>query len=380
EVKLQIYGFADAGWNHTLVKEGSQWDITSDPHSSFFVGNVNVYLDANLGQSARSLIEVRLLFEPQNERYADGSRMGLARDHADRERALRWGGISLERAWVEYNLHNLLTVRLGLFLTPYGIWNVDHGSPTVIPVGVPYIIGLNLMPEQQTGIELYGVQTFSGNLLGGYHLTLSNGRGPLDTFRDLDDNKAVGGRLYLEYSALGRLRIGGSAYYGRATDLTSAFDLAAITETIRSQYDELVFAGDVSWRIAGLIFQAELIHSQRAYTDAGRVYVTPSGSIVLQGDTAVLAGFPIDKASWGTYGLLAYELPWLNLTPYGYIEFYKWRLAIRDLLVVVGGLRWMPLPSLVFKAQLTHAEDLDPAGSAPMEPYNALQFQVAWAF
>ena len=48
-----------------------------------------------------------------------------------------WGSIILERAYIQWSKLDWLGVRVGQFLTPYGIWNVDHGTPTLITMFRP---------------------------------------------------------------------------------------------------------------------------------------------------------------------------------------------------------------------------------------------------
>ena len=90
-------------------------------------------------------------------------------DYADWGRYQKVGGVIIERVWLEYSAHELLTIRAGQFLTPYGIWNVDHGSPVVIGITRPFIVGNEWLPNRQTGLELYG-STGVNSTQFGYHL------------------------------------------------------------------------------------------------------------------------------------------------------------------------------------------------------------------
>src|SRR5262249_49126364 len=147
----------------------------------------------------RALGEVRFAYMPNGspDPNAPLGRVSTeAADPIDAYRIQRWGAIIIERLQIDCDLFPGITLRGGQFLTPYGIWNVDHGTPTLIGIRRPYIIGEALFPERQVGLELIG-RYFLSELSVEYHLTLSNGRGPISETRELDSNKAVGGRLVL---------------------------------------------------------------------------------------------------------------------------------------------------------------------------------------
>ena len=61
-----------------------------------------------------------------------------------------------ELCYVEHEFNGLLKLQAGQYLTPYGIWNVDHGSPTIIGIKKPFVVSNELFPEQQTGLQLFG--------------------------------------------------------------------------------------------------------------------------------------------------------------------------------------------------------------------------------
>lgn len=354
---LQLYGFCDLTWF-------SLWDTTPiiPRTQSFVLGRLNLYLTKKMSPRLRSLVEVRLLVTPHGSVTMDGAYIDdRVSDPANNERSIAWGGISIERALVEYDILPRLSVRVGRLLTPYGIWNIEHGSPSIIGANRPFIIGEQFFPEHQTGIALRGSKSFGEALLE-YQLTLSNGRNPYDAIRDPDLIPAVGGRAVVDLPLWGRARFGISAYGGRATDATSV-------TMGNSEYDELALGADLQWDRDGLHLQAELLTQQRAYLDGKR---TPQFG----------GSFAPDRFAWGAYALVGYRFAsWGNLMPYAMAEWYH---AIDPLLFghahdYTLGLNLRPTPELTLKVEGIHVE-FGEGGLYQNGTLDAVRAQTAWVF
>ncbi len=370
--KLDIYGFADFTYQHWLS------ETTTRP--TFFVGNFNIYLSTDFGSNWRALSEIRFLYLPHGG-SPGGALVGeridtTVADYADISRPLRWGGIEIERVWLEYMAHPLLNIRGGQWLTPYGIWNVDHGSPAIIAANRPFIVGEGLIPERQTGLQIHGSE-FVGSSKLGYHVTLSNGRGPTDAYADLDRNKAIGGRLFFQNSAvLGDLTIGVSGYRGRYSDRISEFvfdadGTATLGATLVEEYDEFAYAADLRWIYGGLHLQSEVVGQDIVYNDA----VRPAAGYGAQGTEA-------DFRRWGGYALLGYRFDFLGVMPYVNLEYYDsgptgiWG----KIPAYWFGINVRPVPSIVLKAQYLHADGTGSPALGDLPAFDYIMTQAAWSF
>jgi hypothetical protein len=369
DTSVHLSGFIDFG---TLAGLDSGSRIFANDQA-FYVGNFNLYITKNLTESIRTMAEVRLLYLPNGGLTGGGvgpNSSGVRSnttigDYADFDRPLRWGGIEIERVYLEWSPLPWVTVRAGQFLTPYGVWNVDHGSPVIIPAQKPFVIGAGYFPERQTGIELYGrveVSNYSGL---GYHLTVSNGEGPVSEWAELDKNKAVGGRAFWEYRGLGEFRLGGSAYYGRYTDSTRTVvfaDTLSIVEDIQAQYDTLALGVDAVWKYGGVHLQGEWLQRQTKYTNEGRTgTASPTGTTFLS-----------DTVDWGAYGLLGYRFDWLSVMPFVAYQQLHSQTGL-DLTGYHVGVNVRAIDAMALKLQL---DTID--GGGPL--LRILYAQVAWAF
>src|SRR6185436_13684047 len=121
--KLSLYGFADFTYTALVGKRSPllAW------YPTFAVGNFNLYLSTEFTPTWRSLAEVRFLYLPNGQLApSDASSFNPAAvrvdtstaDYADVNRPLRWGGVEIERIWLEHTVSNLLTLRIGQWLTP----------------------------------------------------------------------------------------------------------------------------------------------------------------------------------------------------------------------------------------------------------------------
>jgi hypothetical protein len=384
---LELYGFADFSYFHMLVPERNLIRQYVQPFPSFYVGHLNLYLSSNLGENWRSLAEVRFTYAPHGEDRKPNDAGGFVAidntttDYAELQREFAWGGVEVQRVWVEYQPYAFLTIRAGQWLTPYGFWNVDHGSPTIIAVHKPFPIGDQFFPEQQTGLMLHGNQFIDSTTLG-YALTLSNGRGRFAAFRDLDSDKALGGRVFVDLPVLGNLTLGLDVYSGKVTDSDKLYRIdtdsgdpvVAVYRSILKSYRELSYGANLRWIAGDLHVQGELLFNEAVYDDAHR----PERSGF---DPRPL--FAADYRRMGGYVLAAYRTPWLNLMPYAMYEHSSYTDTEQTPPVSVGtfGLNLRATPNVVVKAELATAE-FHGEGSTGMGRDELTYFgsQVAWAF
>ena len=359
--KLNLYGFADFGFS------GLHWDkespLFANDTKTFAVGNLNVYLAKNLTQKARALTEVRFTFLPNGSQnlLAGTTVDDTANDPTNLNRPVQWGGIVIERAYVEYDLTEHLTVRGGHWLTPYGVWNIDHGSPVIIPTSRPYIIGEQFFPEHQTGLELLGSYTTSGYKIG-YHATVSNGRGGSEAQNDVDSKLAFGGRLELE-TPWG-LRLGASYYRGRYTALTTTAGQMAQT------FLEASYGADAQYDRGPLHLQAEVIAREHHYTSGARM--------------ASPAGFMPDGRDFGAYGLAGYRFDRMwNVMPFAVYENYEPtdHTLFERVDASTLGLNFRPTGTLVLKTEATYVmfNNDGPALLAGMKLW-LFAGQASWVF
>jgi hypothetical protein len=383
EPSLRLYGFADFSYSKVFLEDESSWDGLLSRHGAFSIGNLNLYLDAQLSERARSLVEIRFTYLPNGGLVTLGPGLTvvtnggtLAADHTRFGLStMNWGAIVIERAFAEYAFSDLLTLRAGQFLTPYGIWNVDHGSPAIVGIARPYIINAYVFPERQMGLEAYGARYF-GSTRVGWHLTLSNGRNendPQDASRtsmpqwtDHDGKFGYGARVFAETEALGDLRVGLSGYTGRFTARTTGFEVLTGTpvETISRQYDEWAAGADLRWSWRHLLLQTEALWQSRE--DTGADPTSPGN----------------ENGRSGVYLLAGWRLPW-NVMPFVMGQFYNASHADSRVEIWGGdaGVNVMVQPNLVLKAAYSYYE----APRAPdthflADPVSAFMTQAAWAF
>ena len=385
--KLELYGFADVSYFHPLGRSENILRQYLAQNPTFFVGHLNLYLASTLGENWRSLAEVRFVYSPTGDEDKQGTDGTFpvtdttVADYAELQRPFQWGAIEILRVWLEYQPFDFLSIRAGQWLTPYGYWNDDHGSPTIIAVHKPFPISDAMFPEHQTGLMAHGKYFIDSTVIG-YAATLTNGRGLFSTVRDLDNNKAVGGRLYLETAAIGNLTLGVAAYRGRYTASTKHYrvntdgaePVAELYRVTDSAYDELSLGADARWLWKGLHLQCEVMSNEAVYDDNARPPVVGF-------DPAPT--FAADYRRLGGYVLAGYRTPWLGLMPYAIWEHSTYSNSdfLPPLTGWTAGLNARPTPNVVLKAEISTAT-FDGVGSTGVGQEGLQYFgtQAAWAF
>lgn len=337
---LRVYGFADMGVQHLWVDERSIISSLFPTNStSFVVGNVNLYFDAQPVDGWRGLVEVRFTNAPLGDTATYGGIAGTYEredtfsfdPHGTAINAPMWAGaVVLERAWLEWNQAQPFKLRVGNWFTPFGIWNQDHGTPTLISIALPQFILMRWIPIRQTGLMAYG-NTFAGEWELGYALTFSNGRQELSNL-NFEDEFGYGGRAYVrrETGAL-NTTFGVSYFTGttsdRAIEVTSINPVSFASPTTW-EYHEHVAGADVAIDIDTTRIRAEAMVRRQTFTRGRR----PAGDPIF-----APGSLEADKWQHSAYLLLAHQLPWAGLEPFVWLESLQAPSVVADGIFVFSG-------------------------------------------
>jgi hypothetical protein len=373
ENQLDIYGFFDVELFYLDTSDVESVDGLMVNDLSFMVNKLNLYFLAHMTETLSALAELRFTFLPNGYEtsYAEPTFLGTSYQRTDttvrdpfNQEEFQLGGVMIERAQFTWMPFEFLGVTAGRYLTPFGIWNVDHGSPVVTPINTPYFMSRQVLPLAQTGVQLQGRFIPRAKTYIDYAITLSNGRGPTQAFYDLDNNKALGGRLRLSYEGNDvKWALGGYLYWGDTTDVTKTirYDVESesdyesyiqITDT--EKYTEIVGTLDLSLDIYGVLFQSEFVRGQVKY-DVRPVFMYP-----VIGVPDPFGGMQPDYNKWGTYGFLGYRIPLsvnqddMSLTPFAMAEYYVFDDTFDDytILSIRGGLNFKPSPFVTLKLEV----------------------------
>ncbi len=210
---VTISGYADGEYIAT-DKDGD--------NNRFRVHHLSLFFKKQVAEQWRLFSEVEYEDAPQIE---DGT--------AD-------GELFVEVFYIEYLPSRYANLRLGRFLTPGGIWNVEHYPPFVATQNKPQHIK-KIFPQVTDGLQLHGSANVS-DVLADYILYVGNGSGN-SGHGDGNENKGVGGRLKLTLpvSFLTTTEVGFSAYGEKDND-----DLKrrAYGADLRLQWKGLRFQGE----------------------------------------------------------------------------------------------------------------------------------------
>ncbi len=365
ENPISFYGFMDMGFQKLWAKDGSTLLGTGTSRAGTFVlGNVNLYMDANPTQTWRGLTELRITNYPndaltspaipllsRSEQRVNGTVNDI--NSADPGwNTVSWSAFVLEQSWIQNTVTDWFGVRVGYWLTPFGIWNIDHGSPTVIGLTRPQFTRGRFYPEHQLGVQAFGNVNVNAWKLG-YTAYISNGKTP--GALDMTGDKAYGMRLSAQTARPFPMAFGLAAYTGRyshqivGAQPNTLFSPSFTEDVSYRQWD---VGADVSIDIASLRIRTEVSIERIDYDGAKAELVWN-----------IPGRLTPDRTLLGWYSIAAYRLPWLGLEPYASFELYRYPTPMGEAIVVPGvGLNLHVNTSVQLKSQVTRTHFFDFTG------------------
>jgi len=189
------------------------------------------------------------------------------------------GSIYIERAWIDYKIMDSLKFQFGKILTPFGIWNVEHGAPVLPSIRVPASISYGMVPTNFVGLNVHGNKLL-GNWELEYNAFLSNGRGVWNV--ENNSNKGLGASVNFKVPTkfLKKLVFGGMYYLGKenleqqqrydvplngSDTYTSGKEYISFYDTVRNSAKEYCYTLHFATGYKKLELNAEYVYNNIKY-------------------------------------------------------------------------------------------------------------------
>jgi hypothetical protein len=357
--KFKVYGFADLTFRQwTTLSDSSFLNSFGEKDPSLTLGNVNLYFDMKPNDYTRAFVEVNMntgVFDENesgrvdtriktelpdgtvvDEQYIPGSGTDT--------RGSQTGGVLLERAWFDLFMMEEANLRVGKFITPAGIWNVDHGSPIITPVSQPNQTSFfAIFPESQIGAMVYGNKYIGDHELS-YNVYATAGRN--DTKSILGDpevqemqklsDMAFGGHVgFAAEEVIDVLKVGASAYTGVIQDETRILENVATMDAVEIQ--TAILSGNdpsqVPPKLVRQYYYDEVNYALREFCygvdlKASHMNVNFQTEVNYRKVEVEEGSMPGEATTFlGYYFLLSYDLQlldYLSVTPYAMWEHIGW--------------------------------------------------------
>jgi len=154
---------------------------------------------------AKFLLEIELEYVPQYEIFGEIEAPKNVEDIKDIEFSTKgadkvlvegFGEIDIAYAFFEYSFIDLLKIRLGKYINPFGlIFERRDASPSYpylfVPMMYSKVADVRIMPYYNAGIQLRGESAYLG-----YAIQVANGRGSVANIIDANPDKAIGVHVF----------------------------------------------------------------------------------------------------------------------------------------------------------------------------------------
>ncbi|NOY52696.1 MAG: porin [Deltaproteobacteria bacterium] len=224
---VDISGYADGEFNLTDNQ-------AANARSEFRLHHLSLFFSKQLAEQWRLFSEVEFedapKIEPSEQTYP--------------------GEIFVEVFTLEYSHNRYVNFRLGRFLNPAGIWNVEHYPPFVLTQEQPTLVTQLIFPHTNDGLQFYGSH-YQGGVTTDYLFYVSNGSGENPGHGDINTDKSWGADLGFKLPFLSDAEIGFS--YDRENRDENDNKVKILGADARLAWQDLKFQGEYAKRYTRLV-------------------------------------------------------------------------------------------------------------------------------